>query len=283
MASSSCDHRASEQWEFGGRGAISEAASAPPACNEHLAPGGLCLAQATTQTLPQAMPGRQSSKPAFEKRQAYVQGKTLKDRNVYKIIQTVHVCACVRVCMCVSACQHVCVCIWACMCMCGVVWACVNVCEHVCACVSLCEFVCAYVSVCACVTVCACVSMCECVWGCDHEWMCVGGWCTREVWMCVSMCVLVWVCIWVHGSRAGGLREQAKRSTELKKQGWSYFLHQPPTLCSEMWKRLHPPDGWHSCEAPSGHGAHRQQGHSGPGECDPLKTLGGGGFVLPGV
>ena len=49
--------------------------------------------------------------PACEKRQAYIQGKTLKDRNVYKVIQTVHVCACVRVCMCVSACQHVCVCI----------------------------------------------------------------------------------------------------------------------------------------------------------------------------
>ena len=238
MASSSCDHRASEQREFGGRGAISEAASAPPACNVHLAPGGLCLAQARMQTLPQAMPGRQSSKPAFEKHQAYVQGKTLKDRNVYKIIQTVHACACVRVCMCVSACQHVCVCIWACMCMCGVVWACVNVCKCVCvhvwecAYLSMCECVWACVCMCelvwVCVCLCECVCLCDCVCMCEHVWMCVRVWpwvnvCGGVVhaWgvnVCehVCACVSVHLSTWVEGRRIERAGEEIHRIEETR-------------------------------------------------------------------
>lgn len=79
------------------------------------------------------------------------------------------------------------------------------------------------------------------------------------------------------------MERAGKEIHRIEETGRSYFLRQPPTSCSEMWKQAAPVDGRPSCETSSEHGAHRQQGHSGPGECDPLKTLGGWSFAVPGV
>ena len=56
------------------------------------------------------------------------------------------------------------------VCVCGCVWVCVGVCGCVWVCVGVCACVC--VSVCECVWVCGCVCVCVCVWVCVNSFNC---------------------------------------------------------------------------------------------------------------
>lgn len=98
-----------------------------------------------------------------------------------------HVCARVRLCVCMweCVCVYWCVRVWICECAC--VCVCVYVCESVCVCICVCVCVCARVRVCVyvCICVCACVYMCVCALvgvdvGCGAGGACAGVLCAAS-------------------------------------------------------------------------------------------------------